>query len=196
MVHAQKWLKKLPKPNKYSESLLYRVNNKYLETPPLCISLVHKKTKPKQIAYIPFSVKDTTAPLPPSNLRVTSESIYNIIATWDAAFDPESGISGYVFGVGSTPGEADIRWWQSTSANTITGLYTQDMDLNEGDTVYVSVYATNNANINSSVVSSNAIAIKWDELGTSSNNITYSFSGGWRQSEKDTIRLFLIKWFQ
>ena len=146
------------------------------------------------MTYIPFSVKDdTTAPLPPSNVQVTSESIYNIIATWDTASDPESGINGYVFGVGSSPGEADIRWWQSNSTNTITGLYTQEMNLQVGDTVYVSVYATNNANINSSVVSSNAIAIKWDELGASSNNITYSFLGGWMQSEKDTFQLFLDK---
>lgn len=184
----------LLKPNKYLGSLLYRKNNKYSETPPFCISPIHKKTKPKQLTYIPFSVKDdTTAPLPPSNVQVTSESIYNIIATWDTASDPESGINGYVFGVGSSPGEADIRWWQSNSTNTITGLYTQEMNLQVGDTVYVSVYATNNANINSSVVSSNAIAIKWDELGTSSNNITYSFSGGWMQSEKDTFQLFLDK---
>ena len=185
--------KHLTQPKKYLSSLLYGSNDTITETPPYCISPIHRIKKPRQLSLAPFSVNDdTTAPFPPSNLQVTSESIYNIIATWDTASDPESGISNYVFGVGSSPGEADIRWWQVSSTN-ITGLYTQDLNLNVGDTIYVSVYAKNNANLNSSVVSSNAIVIKWDNLGASTNNITYSFSGGWLQSEKDTMQLFLDK---
>lgn len=165
------------------------------EIPPYCVSpsnLPDYTTNSRAKPQVAFS--DTTPPSRPESLQVFHESIHSIFSRWKEAVDPESGIAYYAFSFGSAPGEADIRWWQSTGLNLES--YSQsmkDLGVQEGDTVYISVTATNSAALTSDAVSSGPIVIDYDPLGTESNTLSVDFAGGWSQGELDDLQWFLAR---
>ena len=155
---------------------------------------VSNLSKNNSVVSGPKSINDLTSPTPPQNLRVLTESMRSIMASWDSASDPESGISGYVFGLGSASGVADIRWWQSAgSALNVGGISPYELGLAEGDTFYFSVYAVNGANLQSPIVSGGPVVLQWEHLGDINNEIGIAYSNGWSQSEKDSISMFLTR---
>ena len=140
------------------------------------------------------SANDLTPPSPPQNLKVVTESMHSIMASWDSASDTESGISGYAFAIGSDSNEANLYGWQSTgSALNVGGISLYELGLSEGDTLYFSVYALNGAGLQSSVVSSGPVVLRWEDLGNINNEVSIAYSDGWSQGEEDSISMFLTR---
>ncbi len=72
-------------------------------------------------------------------------------ANWTTATDVHSGIQAYQYGIGSTPGTANIINWTD---NGMTTAFTQSgLTLNDGQTYYISVRAYNGAGLFSTSVS-------------------------------------------
>jgi len=147
---------------------------------------------------------DSTPPVLPDSLMVTKESVHSFFVSWIPASDPESGIEYYSYALGSQPGAADIRGWQSVGSQTRTyPASLRELGLAEGDSVYVAVQATNGAGLLSDQLVSDAIPLRWEDLGRPDNALTVVFSDygfdatgvnvteGWRPSEVDTIQHFL-----
>lgn len=123
------------------------------------------------------AVNDTTPPNAPTELTVVTESIHSIFASWTAATDPESGIDYYAYGIGSQPGAADIRWWQSTGQQTgAYGLSLDMLGIAEDSTFYISIYAVNGAGLQSVIVSSGSTVVNWQDLGNQNNALTVAYS--------------------
>jgi hypothetical protein len=74
----------------------------------------------------------------------TQVSTTSISATWSGFSDPESGILGYHWAVGTTTGGQDVRPF--TSVGTATSA-TAELSLTGGATYYVTVRATNGAGL-------------------------------------------------
>ncbi len=95
---------------------------------------------------------DTT---PPTTPIVTPAQIFvqpgqPISCSWSAV-DPETGIAGYSYAVGSAPGLADLIGW--TSVGLSTSMSRSDIILAVGQCCYVSVRASNQVGLTSSGVS-------------------------------------------
>ena len=99
-------------------------------------------------------------PTPPAMLSVTaapySTSITSLDASWSGA-DPESGIQGYEYSVGTQPGEADVKRW--TAAGALQSVLITGVFFEEGETYYVNVRAVNRAGLLSGVLSSGGTTI-------------------------------------
>ena len=113
---------------------------------------------------------DTTPPSAPTQLVANAQSLATITAQWNPAQDPESGITSYVFAIGTTntgtPTQlANARWWQVTYAPNISVNLSLDPNL----TYYVSVQATNGAGLVSPIVTSGPVRPVWTPLGQASN---------------------------
>ncbi|MGA7159690.1 MAG: T9SS type A sorting domain-containing protein [Bacteroidota bacterium] len=151
-------------------------------------------SKIKSIPSKANSINDLTPPTTPQNLRVVTESMHSIMAFWDSASDPESGISGYAFAIGSDSNGANLNGWQSTgTAINVGGISPYALGLREGDTFYFSVFAVNGAGLQSPIVSSGPVVLHWEDLGNINNEISIAFSNGWNQGEKDSIGMFLTR---
>ncbi len=98
---------------------------------------------------------------PPTTPVVTDDGQYtsnasSLHATWSAT-DPESGIAGYQYAIGSTAGGSDILAW--TSAGLNTSVTASNLTLQTGKTYYVGVKALNGGGIYSQVGSSDGITV-------------------------------------
>jgi hypothetical protein len=103
---------------------------------------------------------DSTPPTAPPAVRdglkasiATTTSTTQLSANWDPASDPESGIKGYQYAIGSTPGGADIINWTPPRyelSTTRSGL-----SLTWGHTYYFSVRAVNGAGLTGPATTSN-----------------------------------------
>jgi hypothetical protein len=134
---------------------------------------------------------DSTPPGAVEWLEVIGEGLHSISFRWGPAQDPESGISAYVFAMGSTPGAADLRSWQSLGNSPAGAAVTPaDIGLQEGDSVYVSLAAINGAGLYGPLRSSDAVGIEWQTLGDPTGMITVAFAGDWRSGEVDSLRHF------
>jgi N-acetylneuraminic acid mutarotase len=83
-------------------------------------------------------------------------SASSISANWSGFSDPESGIAGYSWAIGTTPGGLDILGWTAvglSTSQTRTGL-----TLSQGQNYYVSVQATNHAGL-STIATSNGVKV-------------------------------------
>ena len=108
---------------------------------------------------------DTTAPSAPIVLRSAAYtgSYREIAASWSSS-DAESGISEYIYSVGSTPGAVDVLSWKS--AGTQASLTIASLFLIDGHTYYVSVKAKNGAGIESPVGTSAGITVDLSKPST------------------------------
>ncbi|OGS27734.1 MAG: hypothetical protein A2297_00305 [Elusimicrobia bacterium RIFOXYB2_FULL_48_7] len=75
-------------------------------------------------------------------------------ANWDEASDPESGVSGYLYAIGTTPGGTNVAAWTSLGSNYFS-ITRSSLTLSPGSTYYFSVKAVNSSNLASLPVNSN-----------------------------------------
>ncbi len=149
---------------------------------------------------------DTTPPTTPDSLVISTESIHSFFVSWNASVDPESGIEYYAYALGTEPGAADIRWWQSVGTQTQTySSSLQELGIEEGTKFYVSVRANNAVGLESGIAVSDSIKLMWEPLGEPNNELAVLFADngfdstgvnitqGWRQGEIDTIGHFIEK---
>ncbi len=101
---------------------------------------------------LPSGGNDTTPPGAPPVVRDgagASQSITvsttQLSANWDPATDPESGIKGYQYAIGTTPGGTDVADW--TTINNVLGVTKGGLSLTTGQTCYFSVKAINGAGL-------------------------------------------------
>jgi hypothetical protein len=159
--------------------------------PPMCRP-PHRPVPEIQTPERYSTVSDTTPPTPPQNVSIVRESIHSLFGHWEEASDPESGIDYYAFAIGTQPGEADLRWWQSTGLSLSSyGLSMSALDLAEGDTVYLSVEAVNGAGLGSEIVSVGPEVFSYDLLGEAHNEITIDLAGPWSENERTDIMWFM-----
>ncbi len=85
---------------------------------------------------------DTTPPTAVSGLSGVAYTVpsHGVDASWTAADDPESGVTGYSISVGTTPGGDDVI---ASAQTTSTTFSTPDVTLTLGVTYYVTVQAIN-----------------------------------------------------
>lgn len=119
---------------------------------------------------------DTTPPIAPPQVTASAQGIQTLNAQWDSGSDPESGISYYIFGIGTNSSGgystlANVRWWQVVYTNSIS----VHIVLNPSLIYYVSVYAVNGAGLWSTVVISNPVQPIWQNLGQPGNVIQLQF---------------------
>jgi hypothetical protein len=82
----------------------------------------------------------------------TQLSLTTISANWSGFADPGSGINGYQWAIGTTPGGTDVQGYTSVGAST--SATNSSLSLTVGTTYYVSVKATDKAgNVSSASVS-------------------------------------------
>ncbi|MGI6295665.1 MAG: PQQ-binding-like beta-propeller repeat protein [Armatimonadota bacterium] len=98
---------------------------------------------------------------PPSTPVVIDDGEYtsstnSLHAAWSSG-DPESGVAGYQYAIGSTPGGTSIVNW--TSVGTATEITRTGLALTPGATYYISVKATNGAGLVSAVGTSDGIKV-------------------------------------
>ncbi|MFI5054568.1 MAG: fibronectin type III domain-containing protein, partial [Acidimicrobiia bacterium] len=120
---------------------------------------------------------DATPPTGPSQVTASAQSLVTLNAQWSGAQDPDSGVSYYIFGIGTIPTGsystlANVKWWQVTYDTSIS----INMSLDPTQTYYVSVYAVNGAGISGAIVTSNAVHPAWVTLGQSGNVMQVRFA--------------------
>ena len=98
-----------------------------------------------------YNVEINTADVtPPTTPVVTtdqySNSLTQLSASWTCE-DPESGISEFLYCIGTTQGGTDVVDW--TSAGTNTSITHYNLELIEGQDYYFSVEATNGVGLKS-----------------------------------------------
>lgn len=139
-----------------------------------------------QIIDIPFIEPDHT---PPSIPEVLDDGDYTISsnqlhATW-SSIDPQSGISGYRYGIGTIPGFVDVVGW--TFVGLETGVIHTGLNLEDGESYYFTVSARNGVGLWSKRGISNGIVVDTqppqgtiiinnDEPYTNSISVTLSLS--------------------
>ncbi len=149
---------------------------------------------------------DTTPPVLPSAVTVTTESIHGFVARWSPAIDPESGIDYYAYAIGTQPGEGDIRWWQSVGSDTVSYSSSMtDLGLVEGQPFYVAVYCVNAAGLASEQIVSGPASFQWQPFGLQEYELTvalaefgYDSTGsnlieGWTAEERVTLNHFITR---
>ncbi|OGS28063.1 MAG: hypothetical protein A2297_02220 [Elusimicrobia bacterium RIFOXYB2_FULL_48_7] len=83
-----------------------------------------------------------------------SQTSNSLSGNWDTAVDAESGISGYRYAIGVTPGGTGILGWISVG-NYVLEVTTNSLTLIVGTTYYFSVKAINGVGLITSAVNSN-----------------------------------------
>jgi hypothetical protein len=149
---------------------------------------------------------DTTPPTDPSNLMVTKESIHSIFVSWTASSDPESGIDYYAYGIGTQPGMADIKWWQSVGLNTRTySASLAELGIPEGSIFYITVYAVNGDGLQSNRITTDSLSAVWENLGNPANELTIAYAdygfdstgtnmiSGWDSTEIQILDRFISR---
>jgi Bacterial Ig domain len=149
----------------------------------------------------------TDTPVGPTSITAGSQSLVQLTAQWPAAQDTASGVSYYVFGVGTVASGdystlANIRWWQVTYDTSVT----LNMGLDPSQTYYVSVYAVNGAGVAGPIVTSNAVHPVWQTLGASTNVMQIAFASqgydangaatsGWTAAQVATMSGFFSRMY-
>lgn len=154
-----------------------------------------------------LATTDTTPPTAPTALVAQAQSISTITAQWNPSQDPESGVTSYVFAVGTnssgTPTAlANVRWWQVTYSPNIS----VNLNLDPNLTYYVSVQASNGAGLVSPIVTSNAVHPVWTPLGQAGNVMQLRLAttgldasgnptAGWTPAQVDTMTSFFNRMY-
>ena len=115
---------------------------------------------------LPSGGGDTTAPGAPPVVRDGTGADQSIAlsstqlsANWDPASDAESGIKGYRYAIGTTPGGTDVVPW--TPLANVLGVTKTGLSLTQGLTYYFSVKAVNGVGLVGSATTS-----KGQKVGT------------------------------
>jgi N-acetylneuraminic acid mutarotase len=102
-----------------------------------------------------FNVSDTSAPTKPVVSASGDGGLTSLSASWSSS-DLESGISGYRYAIGSTPGAHDVLDWTYVSSE-VTSMTHTGLVLIVGQAYYVTVGARNQENLWSEDGVSNAV---------------------------------------
>jgi len=86
----------------------------------------------------------------------TTSSLTTLSANWTASFDSNSGISKYLYAIGTSPGATDIAVWTGNGTNT--SVTRSGLSLTDGQTCFFSVQAINGAEL-TSICSSDGILV-------------------------------------
>ncbi|NQU19318.1 hypothetical protein HQ550_04095, partial [bacterium] len=128
--------------------LIINLNSVAIADPPTSIQIIEK----------PFIEPDHT---PPSIPEVLDDGEYTISssqlhAIW-SSIDPQSGISGYRYGIGTIPGFVDVVDW--TFVGLETGVTHIGLNLEDGESYYFTVSARNGVGLWSKRGISNGIVV-------------------------------------
>ncbi|MCL5103324.1 MAG: PQQ-binding-like beta-propeller repeat protein [Armatimonadetes bacterium] len=98
---------------------------------------------------------------PPTTPIVTDDGAYTrstttLKAQWSSE-DPETGVVGFKYSIGTSPGAADLVPW--TDVALATNIERNDLTLQQGGTYYINVRATNGVGLVSEVGSSDGITV-------------------------------------
>jgi hypothetical protein len=110
------------------------------------VAAVEDDTPPGDIAWI----NDGTTPGPGGDIDST-DSTTQLSANWAQSTDNESGISGYKYAIGDTPGSTGVVSWTNTNGTSVTRT---GLTLTVGKTYYFSVKAVNWAGLESNPINS------------------------------------------
>ncbi len=103
---------------------------------------------------------DTTSPSAVTNLQdggLINTSTTTLTATWDAAFDDDSGITVYLYSIGATAGDTDVKDW--TTAGPTTSLSDDLLTLTDGTEYFINIKAINGAGLEGPVESTDGITV-------------------------------------
>ncbi|XP_069118476.1 uncharacterized protein [Argopecten irradians] len=114
------------------------------------------------VAVSEYFLLDDTPPLPgivregptESNDFAYQRNFSHLVCSWDGFIDPESGIEYYKVGLGTTPGELDVR--RLTFVGLSTNM-TWSVHLEQGVTYYVTVQACNTGEMCTDVTSNGVL---------------------------------------
>jgi hypothetical protein len=112
-----------------------------------------------------LQAQDTTPPLNITTLNDgtgagdadTTSSLTQLSANWSSSSDPQSGISGYRYAIGTTIGGTDLRGW--TLLGNVLSVTKTGLSLTAGTTYYFSVKAVNGVGLESSAKNSDGICV-------------------------------------
>ena len=110
-------------------------------------------------------------------------STTTITANWTGFSDPESGITGYEWAIGTTSGGTDVQAF--TSVGTATSATNATLTLSNGTKYYVTVRATNGAGLTNTATSDGVtvdttppvVTLASPANGSTTNDTTPTFSG-------------------
>ncbi|MDQ7779968.1 MAG: fibronectin type III domain-containing protein, partial [Planctomycetota bacterium] len=117
-------------------------------------------------------------------------STTTISANWSGFSDPESGISGYEWAIGTSPGATDVHPFQDVGM--ATSASTSHVMLTAGATYYVTIRATNGAGL-STAASSDGVTVELTPpnppmgLDVSLGPINLSLVVSWLPNDEDDI---------
>lgn len=159
---------------------------------------------PAKTYNAPLQITDSTPPSAPGNLTASSVGLFLIQASWSPSADAESGVSQYVYAIGTgtdSATEANRVGWQALGNTTRVKV---NLLLTSGQVYYLSVRSINGANLYSPVVRSGPLTATPFTYGQGSNQITYAISptgfdssgavsASWSASRASEISSFLDK---
>lgn len=118
---------------------------------------------------------DTSPPNPPANVIADNEGMHIVACIWDPPEDPGPCIDYYVFGVGTRPGTANVKWWQIVYRRKAY-FYPLEFGREEGETLYFSVRACIGISSWSELASSNPVELTYELLGDPENNVQVDYA--------------------
>jgi len=118
-----------------------------------------------------------------------TDSLHSLSASWPASSDPNSGISKYLYAVGTAPLSADISGWTGNGLNT--GVTVSDLTLTPGQTYYFSVQAVNTAEMADTCSSDGVLVNLATYAAGSGNSKTSVFPNPF--SESFTIQIYISR---
>lgn len=91
---------------------------------------------------VKFMVRDGTG----EDIKISS-STTEVSANWDAGGDPESGISGYWYKIGTTPGGSEVLDWINNGRQHFFTTSRTNLSLIRGKTYFITVKSVNGAGL-------------------------------------------------
>ncbi len=106
----------------------------------------------------------------------TTTSTTQLSANWTAASDPQSGITGYKYAIGTTAGGTNVVGW--TSLGNVLSVTKTGLSLNVGTTYYFSVEAVNGVGVTGPATNSSGCTVTSSSAYFQDNFESWSSWGG------------------
>jgi|GEM_PF-5131750 len=178
------WSQQLPLPAQVMEDF---------PVPSLCRPpLPNEKHEPEKAVSSYDKVIDSTPPSAPVITALHTFSWYSVFFEFAPSFDAETGISSYVYGIGSLPGQANLKWWTAldSRARKIPSSSLWTLGLSEGDQFYITIYANNGNGFSSQQVHTSPLSFVWQDAGDAQNLLSYEFGAYGLTASGDSTATF------